>query len=108
MAGNDELDVAGIAGAIGGLQAEVAGLTRTTSEGFEGVNARLDRQNGRIGTVEHSATRIEATMVTTAACEKKRARAERTRSANWRAYVVPVAVGLSVALGTILLTRIAG
>lgn len=109
------LDVAAIAGAIGGLKAEVKSLRETTSSGFEGVIRRLDRANGRIGTVENAATRIGATMVTTKSCEKTRAAcelardgAERIRGANWRAYVVPSAVGLTVAFGTLLIAKLAG
>lgn len=110
-----KIDVAAIAGAIGGLKAEVKSLRETMSSGFDGVNRRLDRQNGRIGTVENATTKIAATMVTTKICEKIRktcdvARdgAERIRGANWRAFVIPSAVGLTVALGTILIGKLAG
>ena len=110
-----KIDVAAIAGAIGGLKAEVKSLRETMSSGFAGVNGRLDRQNGRIGTVEHAATKIAATMVTTkacegirSACELAREGADRVRSANWRAFVIPSAVGLTVALGTILIGKLAG
>ena len=112
---DSKLDVAAIAGAIGGLKAEVKSLRETTSSGFAGVNRRLDRANGRIGTVENATTKIIATMVTTKVCEGLRdARdlvrdgAERARTANWRAYVVPSAVGLTVAIGTVLIVRLAG
>lgn len=112
---DSKLDVAAIAGAIGGLKAEVKSLRETTSSGFAGVNGRLDRQNGRIGALENTTTKIAATMVTTKICEGLRdARdlvldgAERARTANWRAYVVPSAVGLTVAIGTVLIVRLAG
>lgn len=110
-----EIDVAAIAGAIGGLKAEVKSLRETTSSGFAGVNRRLDRQNDRIGTVESATTKIAATMVTTKICEGLRDvrdlalnRAERLRSANWRSYVVPSAVGVTVAAATILIAKLTG
>ena len=90
-------------------------LVKTTASGFAGVNGRLDRLNGRIGIVETATTKFAATMVTTTICEGLRdARdllrngAERARTANWRAYVVPSAVGLTVAAGTLLIAKLAG
>jgi len=113
--GEDKVDVAAIAGAIGGLKAEVKSLRETTSSGFAGVNGRLDRANGRIGTVENAATKVFATMVTTkscetirGACELARDGADRLRTANWRTYVVPTAVGVTVAAATIFIAKIAG
>ncbi len=112
--GDTNIDAAAIAGAIGGLKAEVKSLRETTSSGFAGVNSRLDRQNGRIRTLESATTKICATMVTTKICQKLRDardlvrdRAERARTANWRAYVVPSAVGLTVALGAVLIAKLA-
>lgn len=112
---DDKLDVTAIAEAIGGLKAEVKSLGKTTSSGFAGVNGRLDRQNGRIGILETATTKIAATMVTTKICEGLRdardfvrSGAERARTANWRAYVVPSAVGLTVAFGTVLIVKLAG
>jgi hypothetical protein len=108
MAEHDELDVARIAGAIGGLKAVGAGLAQTTASGFAGINRRLDHQNGRLRHVEKTATTLTAKMMTTKMCEGFRSRCAAARAAGWRSFVIPTGVGLLVALGTVLIARLAG
>jgi len=108
MAGTEKLDVAGIAGAIGGLKAEVSALGKTTAEGFEGLNHRLDQQNGRLRTVEGKATEIAATSRTAATCETIRAACLKDRTKSARTFLVSSSVGIAVAIVSVIISKLVG
>lgn len=84
--------------AVAGMQAELHSLRETTSSGFDGLNERLDTQNGRLRKVELAAERLTSTVVTSKICEKIRARCAAARSAGWKMYLIPVAASLTVVL----------
>lgn len=102
------LDAAKVAGELGGLKAAVTALGETTKRGFEELGDRLESQNGRLRAVEERTTQIGAKMVTGGACERTRRACDLARGAGWRAFAIPTAVGVVVAIVSIALARLAG
>ena len=101
-------NAAAIAGAIGGLKAEVKALGKTTAEGFDGINDRLDLQNGRLRAVENTTAKLGVSTVTTGACEIIRGACSKARAAGARAFLIPSAVGIVVAVVAVLLGKLLG
>lgn len=90
--------------AVASLTAAVDALKDTTTSGFDGVNERLDLQNGRLRTVESESVAIRSTMVTTKSCERIRNGLAAIRGATWKSYIIPVAVAVTV----LVITKFAG